>query len=269
MPQTAPRPKPRSRKKSQKRLPLPADGEALLRWIDEDEKEHRQPPAEADTGRFFLNRPARKFGRYPGMKNFPGSYWAATTGRHLGHESWNERSWAMVLDFDPVVTGIVSQPFQVIGREGGRLWRHTPDYLAERSGRPRLVIDVRPEDLAAQEDFLRLVDLTRPICEDLGWEYKVVHQVPDQILKNIDFLSAYRRSFPDPLGFRPRLLEAATESLTASDLCSAVGDPIIVKPQFFRLCWKSRIQWDLRQAFRYFATPVVAVTEPDVARRAA
>ncbi len=269
MPQTAPRSKPRSRKTTRKTYPPPKEGQLFLRWIDDNGKEHRQPPLEADTARFFLNRPVRKFGRYPGMKNFPGKYWSATTGRHLEHESWNERAWAMVLDFDPTVTGIVSQPFQLIGRQPDGLWRHTPDYLAERRGRPRLVLDIHPEDQSQQEDFRRLAERTRLVCEDFGWEHRVVHDVPDQLLKNIDFLGAFRRSFPDPFGFRPRLLEAATEAITPSDLCDMVGEPIVVIPQLFRLCWLGFLRWDLMLPFRYFVTPIVAPSETNVERSAA
>jgi hypothetical protein len=40
---------------------------------------------------------------YNGQRNFPGLWWSATMGRHVGFESWLERDHAMLLDFDPRV----------------------------------------------------------------------------------------------------------------------------------------------------------------------
>jgi hypothetical protein len=36
----------------------------------------------------------------------PGWWWLATTGRHLGFESWLEHDHLMLLDFDPAVTAV-------------------------------------------------------------------------------------------------------------------------------------------------------------------
>ena len=52
-----------------------------------------------------------------------GRWWSATDGRHVGSESWLERD-LMLLDFDPTVIAIGSQPFGCGGVRGpvGR-WR--------------------------------------------------------------------------------------------------------------------------------------------------
>ena len=55
--------------------------------------------------------PAREFLSYRGQRHFPGLWWLATTGRHVGYESWLERDHLMLLDFDRLVTGVSSQPF--------------------------------------------------------------------------------------------------------------------------------------------------------------
>jgi hypothetical protein len=55
--------------------------------------------------------PVRSFPSYKGQRNYPGWYWSATMGRRVGFESWVERGHLVALDFDPEVTGIVSQPF--------------------------------------------------------------------------------------------------------------------------------------------------------------
>ena len=57
----------------------------------------------------------------------------------MGFESWLERDHVMVMDFDPAIAKIASQPFWLHWRldEDGRL-RHAPDFFARRAdgGRP-------------------------------------------------------------------------------------------------------------------------------------
>ncbi|MFB7557559.1 TnsA-like heteromeric transposase endonuclease subunit [Streptomyces brevispora] len=72
--------------------------------------EHRRPLSEAEEVEFETGLPVRGFPSYRGQRNFPGLYWSATTGGHVGFESWLERDHAMLLDFTPEVTGLLSQP---------------------------------------------------------------------------------------------------------------------------------------------------------------
>src|SRR6201996_8733646 len=82
-----------------------------------------------------------------GQRSFAGWWWLATTGSHVGYESFVERDHLMLLDFDPDVTGVASQPLCLRWRDGsGRSRRHVPDFFARlRDGRG-LVVDVRPDD---------------------------------------------------------------------------------------------------------------------------
>jgi hypothetical protein len=56
-------------------------------------------------------RPVRSFPSYRDQRNYPGLYWSATTGGHIGYESWVERSHLVALDFASEVVAIASQPF--------------------------------------------------------------------------------------------------------------------------------------------------------------
>jgi hypothetical protein len=62
--------------------------------------------------------PVRSFPSLRGQAHFPGLRWSATSGRHVGYESWLERDHAMLLDFDPEVVGYSSQPFGWAGMTG-------------------------------------------------------------------------------------------------------------------------------------------------------
>ncbi len=55
--------------------------------------------------------PVRPFRFEKGLRNFAGWWYFATTDRHVGFESWLERDHLMLMDFDPEVTAVASQPF--------------------------------------------------------------------------------------------------------------------------------------------------------------
>lgn len=96
--------------------------------------------------RFERVAPVRPF-RWPkGGESFAGWYFCTTTDEHIGYESWLERDRLILLDADPQVTGVASQPFWLHWHDGQRRRRHAPDYfvrLADGRGR---VIDVRAAD---------------------------------------------------------------------------------------------------------------------------
>ena len=78
--------------------------------------------------------PVRSFGSFRGQRSFQGWWWFATTGEHVGFESWVERDAVMLLDFDPDVVAVSSQPFCLrwAGQPGAR--RHVPDYFGRDHG---------------------------------------------------------------------------------------------------------------------------------------
>lgn len=52
----------------------------------------------------------------------------------------------MLLDFDPAVIGIASQPFWLSWPAAGGVRRHLPDYFVRVGDGTGLVIDVRPDE---------------------------------------------------------------------------------------------------------------------------
>ena len=63
------------------------------------------------NARFEDVPPVRNFPSYQGQRNFPGLYFAACMGRHVGFESWLERDQFLMLDFSPTVSSFSCQPF--------------------------------------------------------------------------------------------------------------------------------------------------------------
>jgi TnsA endonuclease-like protein len=211
----------------------------------EDGVRRRRPLGASWNVRFEQVSPVRPF-RWPkGGESFAGWYFAATTGEHVGYESWLERDRLILLDGDPEVTGIASQPFWLHWHNGQRKVRHAPDYfvrLADGRGR---VVDVRADeqvDEAAAEAF----GATERACRAVGWEFIRVG-VPDPVLMaNMRWLARYRRR---RCGRRQdivdRLVEVFREPAPLRAGACEVGDPLLVLPVLFHLLWSQGLVADV------------------------
>jgi hypothetical protein len=112
-----------------------ATGRFEVGYVTEDGAEHRVWLDEAWLVPLEWALPMRRFGARKGQRHLSGLWWSATTGEHVGFESWLERDHLVALDFDRSVAGIASQPF----------WLYWTD-AANRAARPR------PCRLGAQDD---------------------------------------------------------------------------------------------------------------------
>jgi hypothetical protein len=118
--------------------------------------------------------PAREFTSYRRQRHFPGLWWLATTGRHVGFESWLERDHAMLLEFDRDVRGLSSQPFTLTWRDpAGKKVSHTPDYFARMSDGSAVVVDVRPAKRVKPPDAAKF-EMTASACATVsGWSFRL------------------------------------------------------------------------------------------------
>ncbi|WP_399934955.1 TnsA-like heteromeric transposase endonuclease subunit [Streptomyces kanamyceticus] len=84
--------------------------------------------------------------------NTPGWYWAATTGRHVGFKSRLERDRLLLIDFDPNMVGISSQPFSLHWRDDKRERSYAPDHFIRRTDGAAVVVgDVRADERVEPE----------------------------------------------------------------------------------------------------------------------
>jgi hypothetical protein len=116
-----------------------------LTFVDDGSLTRRRLDACWDV-RFELVTPARSFPSFKRQRNWPGLWWSATTGGHVGYESWLERDVAMMLDLDPEVVGFASQPFRLCWRDRARERGHVPDFFARLADGTGVVVDVRPDE---------------------------------------------------------------------------------------------------------------------------
>jgi hypothetical protein len=208
-------------------------GDVEVSWAD---REGRRCAAglESVAGVAFEDAlPVREFVSYRRQRHFPGLWWLAKTGRHVGYESWLERDHLMVLDSDCLVTGVSSQPFTLRWSEAGRTVAHTPDYFARMADGSAVVVDVRPAARVRPRDRVKF-EATAAACERLeNWSFRLVHELDPVLAVNVRWLSGYRH---------PRY---GDQSLGLLDGVSRVADPIRALPVLFHLLWRGDLAADL------------------------
>jgi len=212
------------------------------------------------TTPFESASPWRGFASYRGQSSFSGWWWSATTGAHVGFESWLERDQLMVLDFDPAVIGIVSQPFRLSWRdETGARRGHVPDYFARLVDGSGLVVDVRADD-RVEERGAAAFEVTRQACEQVGWRFRRVGAVGPTLLANVRWLAGYRH----PRHGRIVGVDAAREVFGAGmplgEGARRLGDPVRVLPGLYHWLWCGRLHAaGLERVALSLSTPVRVV----------
>lgn len=194
-------------------------------------------------------RPVRCFPSYRGQRNFPGLWWAATLGRHVGYESWLERDHAMLLDFDPRVVGFSSQPMWVSWCEGDRRRRHAPDFFARLEDGTGVVIDCRPESHRPEQDAEKF-SVTSGLCAEVGWRYLLVGEADPVLVTNVRWLAGYRHPRYCRAEVIARLLELFSRPTPLLAGCERVGDSLTVLPVLFHLLWQRRLGVELAEPLR-------------------
>ena len=190
--------------------------------------------------------PAREFLSYRGQRHFPGLWWLATTGRHVGYESWLERDNLILLDFDRLVTGVSSQPFTLTWSGAGRAVSHTPDYFARLADGSAVVVDVRPAARVRSRDRAKF-EATAAACGRVGnWSFRLVHELEPVLAANVRWLSGYRHPRHRDQALGLLLRQAFAEGAGLLDGVSQVADPIRGLPALFHLLWRGDLAADLR-----------------------
>lgn len=156
----------------------------------------------------------------------------------------------MMADFDPAVTGLAAQPFQLTGPDGGKDRCHVPDLLLVGDDGAVTVVDVkaasRLRDPKVQAQFSWMRELAR--CR--GWRFEAWSGADRQLLDNVRFLAGYRRSLVIEEGLLPVVLDAAREQATIGSVEQTLASeyPVqLVRPALLHLLWTGRLRADLRR----------------------
>jgi len=220
---------------------------AELWWLDETGAESCGRLTSSWSVAFERAAPARAFGSFKGQRSFQGSWWFATTGEHVGFESWLERDVLMALDLDADVVAVSSQPFGLSLPGEGRPRRHAPDYFARRADGSALVIDVRADDRIDAHDAA-IFAATAEACESVGWDYERRGQLDPVLSANLRWLAGYRHRRCCTPTLADRLVECLSVPVPLGDLAAMVGDRLAVLPTLYHLLWRRVLDADLTAA---------------------
>lgn len=163
----------------------------------------------------------------------------------MGYESWLERDHLMLFDFDPLVTAVASQPFQLSwsGPDGKRV-RHTPDFFVRRADGTALVVDVRPDEQIGPRDAMKFA-ATAEACEFVGWDFARVGAPDSVLMENVRWLAGYRHPRVHCPQVAARLVEVFGEGASLLAGARRVGDQVAVLPVLFHLLWQRVLAVDL------------------------
>jgi hypothetical protein len=205
----------------------------------------REPLSSCRETRFEEALPARPFRFGKGLQSFAGWWYFATTAAHVGFESWLERDHLMLMDFDPDVVAVSSQPFWLRWSDGnGRARRHAPDFFARRADGTAVVTDVRPDDRIPDRDA-EVFAATAQACEDAGWDYQRAGDLDPVLAANVRWLSRYRHQRYLVPEVATLLLEAFAGERPLFEGAEAAGDRLRVLPVLFHLMWCQQLAADL------------------------
>lgn len=189
--------------------------------------------------------PVRPFRWNRGGRGFAGWYFAATVRDHVGYESWLERDRLILLDRDPQVVGIASQPFWLHWHDGAGRRRHAPDYFVRLADGRSRVVDVRAVD-DMDERTVEAFAATERACRAVGWEFEWVGRPESVFMANVRWLARYRRArCRRPEAVVDRLVEVFREPKGLWEGAELVGDRLQVLPVLFHLLWSGVLGTDL------------------------
>lgn len=221
----------------------------------------REPLLDCRAMAFEDVEPVRRFRWSKGRREFAGWWWSATTGRHVGYESWLERDHVMLLDFDQRVTGMASQPFWLHWSDGTRTRRHAPDYFVRQMDGTGVVIDVRADERIEEADEQAFA-ATAGACAQVGWEFRRVGVPPVVLASNVRWLSRYRHPrCGQDVDVAQRLGEVCQQPRPLFEAAAEVGDRLAVLPVLFHLLWRQMLDVELAAELLH-AGSLVSVGRP-------
>ena len=103
-------------REARRRIAPSADDGFEVSYVADDGAEHRVPLAQASAVPLEQGMPVRRFTSRKGQRHLSGLWWSATTGRHVGFESWLERDHLLHLAAIELVALQFIRLLEVVGR---------------------------------------------------------------------------------------------------------------------------------------------------------
>ena len=178
--------------------------------------------------------------RIKGRPGFAGLWWMATTGLHVGFESWRKRDQLIALDFDSRVEAVALRPLSLVFAADDELLEYCPDYFVRLRDGTGVVVDV-VDDTALS----RVPDFVPAAVNRAGWQYWTPAAVSPVRLANLRWLAGYRNPRCADEARVSSVIEAFAVAQSLAAGIAGLGDRIGVLPTLFHLLWRGVLVADL------------------------
>ncbi|MEV0259249.1 TnsA-like heteromeric transposase endonuclease subunit [Streptomyces sp. NPDC050732] len=227
-----------------------ASHRAHIHYLDPGGTERLIPASRAASVAFEDAQPAREIPSYAGQRHTPGHYWAATTDRMVGYESYLESKWMKLLDFDPAVHAFSAQPFTIEAQDAQGAWEHTPDLFVRRRDGSALLLDVKDDNRMGEPKVVHQARRTAELSQQLGWDYDMVG-TPDPLRwATVSWLAGYRRPLRAGKALTSPLLQLAQHPVPIGELVSFQPVPELARAVVYHLMWHHQLTFDQTRPLR-------------------
>jgi len=125
-----------------------------------------------------------------------------------------------------------------------------PDFFCRLRSGDGVVVDVKRPDRVDDPKVLEQFEMTRAVCESVGWHYEVFSGVPDPRRQNLGFLAGFRqdRYAPSPTlqsSIAEIFVGGASIEFGSARLNRNGAAPLAVRGQLLHEIWMGRLLLDL------------------------
>ncbi len=227
------------------------DGFDRIEWLDAEGRKHALRADNPVSAKLVLpSGRTRRPGKGEGQVTFQGNYWCAGSGAHVFHESMLEFTSMMLIDHLNDIVSLYAQPMLLTFADGDF---HYPDFLAIDAEGTRILVDAHPKSRTTPEDE-RKFELTRQMCERLGWKYILIDEMSRVVRWNLEFLARYQHPrFAPDTETREWLLALSSTCDTLGELYAAcrTDKPGEHVPALIHLFWRRHIGIDIAEPITF------------------
>ncbi|MCC6190614.1 MAG: TnsA-like heteromeric transposase endonuclease subunit [Anaerolineales bacterium] len=186
-------------------------------------------------------------------------------GRMVWYESFLERDFIHLLEFDPTVVTFAEQPFTLEYVHQGQTRRYTPDFHVQLASQRQVLVECKPSAFLEHQDNPLKFAAARAWCAEHGWSFRVATEVDirqEPRLANVKLLARYARLNVAPqIQSRVFAALAASPDLSLGELSRWLepANPVAALPDLLHLAARHAIALALDEAP---LSPATQVTLP-------
>jgi hypothetical protein len=176
------------------------------------------------------------------------------TGRMVWYESFLERDFIHVLEFDPSVVTFAEQPLTLAYAHQDKTRHYTPDFHVHYASPRHVLVECKPTAFVEREDNQIKFAAARAWCAERGWCFRVATEADirqEPRLANVKLLARYARLNVAPqIQSRVFAALATSPDLSLGQLARRLepANPVAALPDLLHLAARHAIALALEDA---------------------